>query len=550
VQKRVAMNPRLTLTLCIFLLLVAFGIDMATPQALVAAILLTIPVALSSLLLNRRITGGIIVSALVANVVAGYFNGVREGHHWDAIAIANRTLAGFSIVLVGWLGGIAQSRALRTGQLAAQRLQAQREQALRRSMETIRSSLNVELVARAVVREAVSALDADAARLYTIEQHVLGTTTFSWEPGGEDVEVTSSRPPAELLSLLQLSVSERRLVAVTPDDALGRFALSTLGAQRAIVVPLINDQISFGVLLLTISKPQTLAPDFEQWVWAFADQATVAAGQASLFVELANRNQELQQAIETQEHRGQVIRDLVYALSHDLRTPLAAAAMTMQQALDGTYGPLPDAYREILRRSLAANGDLRQLAETLLLVARYESGDQSTERVSVHVHALLVSVRDELEPMWRAKRLDCAVTSETQDQDPVVLGDQGELRRAVMNLLANAISWTPEGGTIRLSATDDGNRVIIRVSDSGYGVPAERRAQLFQRLATGDSARQGAGSGLGLYIVRRIAENYGGSARYEPNQPAGSIFIIELPAAPAESTQAPLPNASSASLRP
>jgi len=550
VQKPVSMNPRLTLALCIFLLLAAFGVDMATPQALVAAILLTIPVALSSLLLNRRITNGIIISALAANVVAGYFNGVREGHHWDAIAIANRSLAGFSIVLVGWLGGIAQSRALRTGQLAAQRLAAQREQALRRSMETIRSSLNVELVARAVVREAVTALDGDSARLYTIEQHVLGATTFSWQPAAADVEVTSSRPVAELLSLLQVGVSERRLVAVTPADALGRFALSTLGAERAIVVPLINDQISFGVLLLSLSKPETLAPEFEQWVWAFADQATVAAAQASLFVELANRNQELQQAIETQEHRGQVIRDLIYALSHDLRTPLAAAAMTMQQALDGTYGPLPDAYREILRRSLAANGDLRQLAETLLLVARYESGDQSTERVPVHVRELLVSVLDELEVMWRAKHLECTVVSDAQSPGPVVFGDQGELRRAVMNLLANAISWTPEGGTIRLSATESGNRVTIRVADSGYGVPAEQRAQLFQRLATGDSARQGAGSGLGLYIVRRIAENYGGSARYEPNQPAGSIFIIELPAASAARLEPTLPSGSSAGVRP
>ena len=525
------MSPRLTLVLCVVLLLIAFTIDLLTPQALVAAILLTIPVALSSLLLNRRITQAIIIAALVANVVAGYFNGVREGHQWDAIAIANRTLAGFSIVLVGVLGGLAQAAAESSGQLAARQRQVQREQMIRRSMETIRSSLNVELVARAIVREAVSALEVSGAKLFTIEDRVLGATTYSWNRGDEDVEVSRARPASELLSLLQVSVSDRRLVTVTPADALGRFALATLKAQCAMLVPLINDQITFGVLLLVVTETTSISSEAEQWVQVFADQATVAAAQASLFVELANRNSELQTAIDGLAHRGEVIRDLVYALSHDLRTPLTAAAMTLQQALDGTYGKLPEAYREILRRSLAANAELRHLAETLLLVARYESGDQSHERDLVHVSRLVASVASELEPMWRMKHIDCVVTG---SQDAVVVGDHAELRRGVMNLLANAINWTPEGGSIRLDASYSAGRVIISVADNGYGIAEAQREQLFQRLVASDDARQGGGSGLGLYIVRRIAESLGGTVRYEPNKPRGSIFVMDLPAAAAE----------------
>jgi len=529
------MSARLTLVLCIVLLLLAFAFDLLTPQALVAAILLTIPVALSSLVLDRRITQGFIVAALIANVVAGYFNGVAEGRHWDAIAIANRALAGFSIVLVGWLGTVAQAAAERSGELAARQRQAQREQALRRSMETIRSSLNVELVARAITREAVTALDVDSAKLYTIEAHLLAATTYSADRSGEDVEVSRARPASELLSLLQVALSERRLVAVTSSDALGRFALATLKAERAIVVPLINDQITFGILLLAAAEATIIALESEQWVQVFADQATVAAAQASLFVELANRNTELQQAIETLEHRGEVIRDLVYALSHDLRTPLTAAAVTLQQALDGTYGPLPEAYREILRRSLAANEELRHLAETLLLVARYESGDHSKDREAIQLYPLVASVIGELEPMWRMKHIDCVVIG---SQDAVVLGDPGELRRAVMNLLANAISWTPEGGTIKAGPRRIGDRVIIRVEDNGYGVPEAERTQLFQRLVPNDRARQGGGSGLGLYIIRRIAESHGGTARYEPNQPNGSVFSMDLPAMSASAAEA------------
>jgi signal transduction histidine kinase len=531
------MNPRHTLVLSIALLLVAFAIDLATPQALVAAILLTIPVALSSLVLNRRITEALIVAALVANVVAGYFNGVQEGHTWNAIAILNRVLAGFSIVLVGWLGTIAQSRALRKGQVAEQALQAEREQALRRSMETIRSSLNVELVARAIVRESVSALGVDGARLYTIEEHRLAATTYSWQRGDDDVEVSTTRPAAELLSLLQAVMTQRRSLVVTPGDALGRFALSTLGAERAILVPLVNDQTTFGILLLTMTEPSA-NPELEQWVQAFADQATVAAAQASLFVQLAERNTALQQALETVEHRGEVIRDLVYALSHDLRTPLTAAAVTLQQALSGSYGPLPEAYREILRRSLAANDELRRLAETLLMVARYESGEQSEDREQVQVFPLVVSIVNELEPVWRMRRLTCTASG---SDNAVVLGDEGELRRAVMNLIANAINWTPEGGEIRTLVLTSGDEVLIRIEDNGYGVPDERRDELFQRFSPNDYPRRGAGSGLGLYIARRIAESHGGTAWYEPNIPKGSVFILDLPAAP--SAEQPQPEA-------
>jgi signal transduction histidine kinase len=529
------MRARVTLLVCVVLLLGAFAFDMLTPQELVAAILLTIPVALSSLVLDRRVTAAFVIAALAADIIAGWYNGVTEGSHWSAIAIANRALAGFSIVLVGVLGVIAQAAAARSGELAAEQRQADREQLLRKAMEVIGSSLNVEVVARAIVREAVSALGIDSARLYTIENHALAATTFTWESGAEDVSVTCDHPSSELLSLLQRCLSERRLVTITESDALGRFALSTLGATRAMCVPLVNDQITFGLLLLAAKDSAALGPDLEPWVRIFGEQATVAATKASLFVELADRNAELQQAIETLQRRGEVIRDLVYALSHDLRTPLSAAAMTMQQALDGVYGPLPERYREILRRSLTSNDELRRLAETLLLVARYESGEQSTVRENVDLGTLAASVVAELEPFWRAKHLECTVDVQAGS---TLLGDEGELRRALMNLLANAIDWTPEGGHIWVKAFRAGSRVIVRVEDNGYGVPANLRDRLFQRFGPSEAPRQGAGSGLGLYLVRLIAQSHGGDAVYEEREGGGSIFSLNLPAAPAIASKA------------
>ena len=111
--------------------------------------------------------------------------------------------------------------------------------------------------------------------------------------------------------------------------------------------------------------------------------------------------------------------------------------------------------------------------------------------------------------------------------EAVVLGDPGELRRALVNLFANAVTWSREGGGIEIGMQVEGRAVRVFVADHGFGVPEDLRQNLFMRFA-GDHAR-GGGTGLGLYIVRRIAEAHGGRVRYEPNEPQGSIFSIELP---------------------
>jgi hypothetical protein len=105
--------------LSVALLLGAWIVDMFTPESLVAAILLAVPVALSSLFLKKRFTAWVVVAAIIADILAGWYNGLHQGGHYTAIAIANRALAAFSIVLVGVLGSIAQTAALRSGRLAA-----------------------------------------------------------------------------------------------------------------------------------------------------------------------------------------------------------------------------------------------------------------------------------------------------------------------------------------------------------------------------------------------------------------------------------------------
>jgi len=501
----------LVVTVCILSLAAAFVIDLLTPQEFVAAILLDVPIVLSSLGGDRRFTFGLVVAALVANVIAGYANGIVDHHHWDAIGIGDRILAGLSIIFVGYLGGAVQDEAQRAGRSEALGQRARREAELRAALERVRSSLSPDLVVRAIAREAADLFGADAVRLVLPD-----ATSLVARAGSENVELDEARPAPSLASLVARTLDAGDLVSVRSSDALGRLVLDDLAAPAALALPLVEGERRFGVaiVLLGAAEPDdTLLP----LARAFARQAAGALAQARLFEQLADRNEAL-------EERSAVIRDLVYALSHDLRTPLAALAMTMRQAQHGDYGELPAPYRTILEHSIVATDDVARLAETLLLVARFESGEHRSERGPVDLNELAAQIAAEFAATATVAGVQLRVAGEA----PAFVGDRSDLRRAMTNLVANAIAHTPRAGTVTLALAAEPDAALVRVIDDGYGVEPGARARLFTRFAPGES-RRGGGTGLGLYIVGRVAAAAGGTAGYEPNSPRGSIFWMRLP---------------------
>jgi signal transduction histidine kinase len=148
--------------------------------------------------------------------------------------------------------------------------------------------------------------------------------------------------------------------------------------------------------------------------------------------------------------------------------------------------------------------------------------------------ALANDIIAELEPLWRSE--DISVNRSGSEAPVLVDGDESELRRVAVNLLANAIASTPAGGHVSVIVNAIGRDAAFAVEDDGYGVPEAQRATLFQRFSPG--ARHGAGSGLGLYIVRRIAESHGGQATYQPREPHGSRFAVTLPLRTVEGARA------------
>ncbi|MDL2344793.1 sensor histidine kinase, partial [Deinococcus sp. MIMF12] len=222
--------------------------------------------------------------------------------------------------------------------------------------------------------------------------------------------------------------------------------------------------------------------------------------------------------------RGEVLQDLVYAFSHDLRTPLLANSMNMRAALRGAYGPLPETYRAALDNGLEANTELLALADQLLLLAKYESGEPGGERREVKLRDLTLGVIGQLTERAGAR----GVVFEPELDGVSVHGLAHDLRRAVQNLLENAVKFSPPGGTVRVTLRGHGDEAVLSVTDEGPGVPPAREATLFGRFRGGGA---GGGTGLGLYLTRQIADAHGGTVSYARTARAQSVLTLTLPRA-------------------
>jgi signal transduction histidine kinase len=465
----------------------------------------------------------LVITAELANLVAGYYNGIVAGHHWNGVAVGDRLLLAASYVLVGYMSIKTQEFAREAGVSMGRMRQIDVEKALRVAIGRVRETLNVELVQRAVARESVALLSAFKSILILRETPFGTPLIFSYAAGDRDISAQRRPLSTELASLAARAAEADDVVCVTPNDVLGRLTLDALGASEALVASISVSGSPEYVLVACADAAKPFVSDAPATLRAFARQAGMALEQAGLFRQLGERNDEIARQKDELADRGDVIRDIVYALAHDLRTPLSAAHVTMNQALAGAYGELPERYRVILRTSLGANDDQRRIVETLLLVARYEAGETSTIRERVCCDQLVERIVAELAPVAEIKGVEMQALS----AEPLpTMGDPHEVRRAITNLLANAIDATPRGGHVTVRGNRSGEWIEIAVEDDGYGVPQERREGLFARFGGGHA---GAGTGLGLYIVRRIAEKYGGSVRYVPRSPRGSTFTMKLP---------------------
>ncbi len=238
-------------------------------------------------------------------------------------------------------------------------------------------------------------------------------------------------------------------------------------------------------------------------------------------------------------------------VSHELRTPLTSIIGYSELLTGGIGGELSPEHREYAE-TIHRNGEhLLGLISGLLDFSKLESGTFSLHAASLQIGPVLDDVVKTMRPS--ADKRKVRLELEVDDTPCELAADADRLRQVFLNLMENALKFTPDGGTVRVSSRvieqsdDDADvgaailapvrrAVEVRVSDTGIGIPEGERGRVFDPFYQVDSSatRKFGGTGLGLSIVRRIVEAHGGSVRVEGNVPTGAVFVVELPSAVAQ----------------
>jgi signal transduction histidine kinase len=222
--------------------------------------------------------------------------------------------------------------------------------------------------------------------------------------------------------------------------------------------------------------------------------------------------------------------EFVATASHELRTPLTSLSGYLEMALDPAEGSLSPT-RESHLRIVQRNADrLAALVDQLLFLARADSHPLELDRQAVDLADILDEAAETARPAAGAKDISLVISGEPPHG---VLADRPQLLRVVDNLVANAVKFTPEGGSVRLAARRQGDSAVLEVTDTGLGIPRAEQQDLFNRFFRGANAVEKAipGSGLGLAISQVIAEAHGGTIQLESTPGAGSTFRLALPLA-------------------
>lgn len=224
-------------------------------------------------------------------------------------------------------------------------------------------------------------------------------------------------------------------------------------------------------------------------------------------------------------------KDFLLVAAHNLRAPLGAVTMMLENMHAGLAGETSARQRDWLERSLRRLGDLDEFMSGISLLASLESDIIRTQFTPVDLAPVVRRLVEDYADVAAAHHQE--LTLEIPERLPPVVGHERLLQEAVVNYLTNALKYTPDGGHVTLRLLHQPPLVRVEVQDDGPGIAAEDQPRLFQdfvRLAQGTDAPAIKGSGLGLSIVRRIALAHGGRTGLVSAPGRGSTFFLELPA--------------------
>ena len=234
----------------------------------------------------------------------------------------------------------------------------------------------------------------------------------------------------------------------------------------------------------------------------------------------------------TELRRLQQIRtEFIDNLGHELRTPLSTVTLLAETlAREAATAEVPAKMRERIARIEVETGHLAQMVNEMLDLARIEGGSQLRLDDEVDLAALASTSTERLRLF--AERGGVTLVADAEPDLPRIRGDEARLGQVLVNLVHNAVKFSPDGGEARVTVRRDGDTIAISVIDHGIGIKRVDQDRIFERFYKADRARvRGGGTGLGLAIARHVVEGHGGSIVVHSDDGMGSTFTVTLPLA-------------------
>jgi signal transduction histidine kinase len=251
--------------------------------------------------------------------------------------------------------------------------------------------------------------------------------------------------------------------------------------------------------------------------------------QQELETKVKLRTRELSQALEEIKQISKRKSDFISAVSHELRTPLTSIKGYASILLRGKLGSIPQKVKERLEKINYHSDDLTKLINDLLDISRIESGKQELDLKALNLCELVNKVLDLLSPQIKEKNLQTQVLADKEL--PEVNADRRQLERVLINLVSNAIKFTPKSGTISIQAKPKDGTMQIDISDTGVGIPAKDLPHIFDEFYRSENAinENVKGSGLGLSLAKYIVAAHNGKIWVKSELNKGATFSFTLP---------------------
>jgi signal transduction histidine kinase len=305
--------------------------------------------------------------------------------------------------------------------------------------------------------------------------------------------------------------------------------LNHFNIRSLVGFPLTSGRQVIGVVYTGDFLPRSVTEQHMRLLTTLSQQLSNGIEKSRLYDSLERKIRDLDRQMETLQKANILKSDFVSHVSHELRTPLTSIKAYVETLANNIDDPSFEQRREFLDIVHKETNRLIRIVNDVLDVSKIEFGQRPVSRGPIALHAVVNEVLSMLSPSLKER--DVNVSVNVADTLPRVDGDSDLIKQVFINLISNALKYSPRGTTITVRAREEAVSLVVSVSDQGVGIPRDEIGSIFNKYfrARAQKTSQMEGLGLGLAIVKNIVEQHGGTVRVESEENVGSTFSFTLP---------------------